>query len=61
MAVWADTSMWPFMPRMRDMMSARKPFITAMTMMRVATPSAMPKNEKPTMTETNPSLRRARR
>jgi hypothetical protein len=41
--------------------SLRKPFITAMTMISVATPSMMPVNEKPAMTEMNPSARRARR
>ena len=35
--------------------------MTAMTMMSVATPSMMPTNEKPAITEINPSLRRARR
>ena len=39
----------------------RKPFITAMTMINVATPSMIPMNEKPAMTEMNPSLRLARR
>ena len=40
---------------------ARKPFITAMTMISVATPSMMPTNEKPAMTEMNASRRRERR
>ena len=52
---------WPLRPRILSSSSLRKPFITAMTMMRVATPSMMPRNEKPAMTEMNPSLRRARR
>jgi hypothetical protein len=39
----------------------RNPFITAITMMSVATPSMMPKNENPAMTEMKPSLRRARK
>jgi hypothetical protein len=30
-------------------------------MISVATPSMMPRNEKPAMTEMNPSLRRARK
>jgi hypothetical protein len=38
-----------------------KPFMTAMTMISVATPSMMPRNENPAMTEMKPSLRRARR
>jgi len=39
----------------------RNPFITAITMMRVATPSMMPRKENPAMTEMKPSRRRARR
>jgi hypothetical protein len=35
--------------------------MTAMTTMSVATPSKMPKNEKPAMTEMKASLRRERR
>ena len=35
--------------------------MTAITMIKVATPSMMPANENPAMTEMNPSLRRARR
>ena len=46
---------------MRPTSSARNPFITDITMISVATPSAMPSNEKIAMTETNPSARRARR
>ena len=41
--------------------SLRKPFITAITMISVATPSMMPRKEKPAITETKPALRRARR
>ena len=52
---------WPLRPRILSSSSLRKPFITAITMIRVATPSMMPRNEKPAMTEMNPSLRRARR
>ena len=40
---------------------ARKPFITAITTISVATPSMMPMNEKPAMIEMNVSLRRERR
>ncbi len=54
-------SRWPLRPRILSSSSLRKPFITAITMMSVATPSMMPRNEKPAMTEMNPSLRRARR
>jgi hypothetical protein len=39
----------------------RNPFITAITMISTATPSMMPRNENPAMTEMNPSLRRERR
>jgi hypothetical protein len=46
---------------MRPSNSARKPFITAMTMMSVATPSAIPVSENQAMTEMKPSWRRARR
>ena len=52
---------WPLRPRILSSSSLRKPFITAMTMISVATPSMMPRKEKPAMTEMNPSLRRARR
>ena len=55
------TSRWPFRPRILSSSSLRKPFITAMTMISVATPSMMPRKENPAMTEMNPSLRRARR
>jgi hypothetical protein len=41
--------------------SPRKPFITAMTMISVATPSMMPTKENPAITEMKPSRRRARR
>ncbi len=43
------------------MSSVRNPFITAMTMMRVATPSMMPTKEKPAMTEMKVSRRRERK
>ena len=49
------------MPRMRVSSSSRKPFITAMTMISVATPSMMPTKEIEAMTEITVSLRRARR
>ena len=52
---------WPLRPRILSSSSLRKPFITAITMISVATPSTMPKKENPAMTEMNPSLRRARR
>jgi len=52
---------WPLMPKILSSSSFRKPFITAMTMMRVATPSMMPRNENPALTEMKPSFRRARR
>ena len=55
------TRMWPLRPRILSSSSLRKPFITAITMISVATPSMMPRKEKPAMTEMNPSLRRARR
>ncbi len=55
------TSRWPLRPRILSSSSLRKPFITAITMISVATPSMMPRNEKPAMTEMKPSLRRARR
>ena len=49
------------MPRIRVRSSARKPFITAITTISVATPSMMPANEIDAMTEITASLRRARR
>ena len=49
------------MPRMRDSRSALKPFITAITTISVATPSAIPIMAKIAMTESEPSWRRARR
>ena len=48
---YALTVMWPFTPRMRVSKSARSPFMTAITMIRVATPSAMPISENQPMTE----------
>jgi hypothetical protein len=41
--------------------SPRNPFITAITMISVATPSMMPTKEKPAITEMNASFRRERR
>ena len=55
------TPRWPLRPRMRCSSSARKPFITDMTMISVATPSAIPASENPAMTDTKPFSRRARR
>ena len=55
------TRRWPLRPRILSSSSLRKPFITAITMISVATPSMMPRKENPAMTEMNPSLRRARR
>ena len=52
---------WPLRPRILSSSSLRKPFITAITMIKVATPSMMPRKENPAMTEMNPSLRRARK
>ena len=52
---------WPLRPRILSSSSLRNPFITAITMMSVATPSMIPRKENPAMTEMNPSLRRARR
>ena len=49
------------MPRMRFKSSARNPFITAMTMISVATPSMMPMNEIEAMTEITVSFRFERR
>ena len=46
---------------MRPIRSALKPFITDITMISVATPSAMPISEKIAITETNRSPRLARR
>ena len=37
---------WPLMPSARETSSVRKPFITLITMISVATPSAMPTSEK---------------
>ena len=53
--------MWPLMPTILFRSSLRKPFITESTMISVATPSMMPRKEKPAMTETKPSRRRVRR
>jgi hypothetical protein len=46
---------------MRPSSSCRKPPITLITMISVATPSAMPTSEKIAMTETKRSPLRARR
>jgi hypothetical protein len=56
-----DRTRWPLKPRIFDWSSTRNPFITDITMIKVATPSMMPRNEKPAITEMKPSLRRARR
>src|SRR3712207_595971 len=53
--------MWPLMPTILSSSSLRNPFITDSTTISVATPSMMPRNEKPAMTETKPSRRRVRR
>ena len=55
------TMMWPLSPKILLNSSLRKPFITAITVISVKTPSRMPRNEKPARTEMKPSLRRARR
>ena len=57
----ACTSRCPLRPRILSKSSLRKPFMTAITMISVATPSMMPRNEKPAITEMKPSLRRARK
>ena len=49
------------MPRMRLSNSSRKPFITLITMISVATPRAMPISENAAMMLTKRSPRRARR
>ena len=46
------------MPKILSRSSSRKPFITAMTMINVATPSKMPTRDMMAMTEMKPSLRR---
>ena len=51
----------PVEPRMRDSRSTLKPLITLVTMISVATPSAMPTSEKIAMIETKRSPLRARR
>ena len=53
--------MWPLRPRILLNSSLRKPFMTAITVISVNTPSRMPRNENPASTEMKPSLRRARR
>ena len=49
------------MPRMRVSSSSRKPFITAITMISVATPSMMPTKEIEAITEMTVSFRLERR
>ena len=51
----------PFSPRILSSNSLRKPFITAITIISVATPSMIPRKENPAITEMKPSFRRARR
>jgi hypothetical protein len=53
--------MWPLMPTIFSKSSLRKPFITESTTISVATPSMMPRKEKPAITDTKPSRRRVRR
>ena len=55
------TCMWPLKPRMRSSSSLLNPFITDMTMMRIATASMMRMKEMVEISATPPSLRRARR
>ena len=55
------TPSWPLMADICFSISTRKPFITAMTTIRVPTPSMIPTSENPAITEMNPSSRRARR
>ena len=57
----ASTVTWPLKPRIEARNSLRKPPITDITMISVATPSAMPTSEKPEITETKLSCRLARR
>ena len=57
----ARTVTWPLRPRMLLRSSCRKPFITDITMIRVATPSAIPTREKPEITEIKLSCRLALR
>jgi hypothetical protein len=52
---------WPDRPRMLLSSSTLKPFITDITMIRVATPSAMPISENSEITEMKLSWRLARR
>jgi len=53
--------MCPDSPRMDRSSSMRNPFITDITMISVATPSAMPISENSEMTEMKLSCRLARR
>ena len=57
----ACTKTWPLMPTILLSSSLWNPFITLITTISVATPSMMPRNEKPAMTEIKPCARRARR
>jgi hypothetical protein len=55
------TVKWPLRPRILVRSSVRKPFITLITTISVATPIATPIKVSQEMTEMNASLRRARR
>jgi hypothetical protein len=46
---------WPFNPTILSNSSARKPFITLITMISAATPSATAPTLKPATTKMNPS------
>ena len=47
--------MWPFKPKILPINSARKPFITDMTIIKVATPKIIPTKENPAIIEIKPS------
>src|ERR1700727_934289 len=53
--------MWPLRPINLSIRSWRKPFIPDMTTISAATPSTIPRNEKPAMTEIDRWALRARR
>ena len=55
------TMTWELIPRILFRRSVSKPFITAMTMIRAATPRKIPAIEMKVMMETNTCFRRARR
>jgi hypothetical protein len=55
------TKTWPLKPRILLSSSARKPFITDMTMIRIATARVTPAKEITVIRPTPPSLRLARR